>query len=104
MLEDDMIARAVRAHRRATQREGGLYMQPGAADSTVEEIKGREYVVLRNCNGVKRVYKVRGDGRLLTLAFLAMPSVECESDIRHTNALEQIAHYCPLELVLLVSY
>jgi hypothetical protein len=61
----DELSRAIAAHARATAREGAVYQQPSASASGTEEIGGRRYVVLRNINGILRVYRVRpSDGVL----------------------------------------
>jgi hypothetical protein len=65
-----LIARAIRAHNIATTREGGMPTQPSDASSSVQEINGTTYVVLRNLQGVLCVYKVKSDGRLARLAEL----------------------------------
>ena len=60
---DQLTSRAFAAHFRACAREGTIASQP-AGDSGVTEHDGRLYVVLRNVNGVMRVYRVRNDGIL----------------------------------------
>lgn len=62
--EVELIDRAMRAHYRASKRESGIYAQPSAASSGLEEVDGQQLVVLRNVRGVLRVYKVRSGDRL----------------------------------------
>lgn len=63
---DELIARAIRAHNTASKNEAGPQaQQPSAAASSVEVVDGTRYVVLRNVSGTIRVYKVRGDDRLM---------------------------------------
>jgi hypothetical protein len=61
--EAELTARAIAAYARQSVREGFIYEQP-ADYSGVEEAGGKEYVVLRNVNGILAVYRVRNDGIL----------------------------------------
>jgi hypothetical protein len=60
----DLLDRAMAAHYRQCAREGVIADQPSHAESGVETINGKQYVVLRNVRGVMRVYRVRYDGVL----------------------------------------
>jgi hypothetical protein len=65
---DELVNRAIAAHYRASGREGVIYQQPAFDSSDVEELGGKRYVVLRNINGILRVYRVRpSDGVLRAL-------------------------------------
>jgi len=59
MTEEQFLTRAIAAHARACAREGAIYQQPSASESGIEEIGGKRYVVLRNVNGILRVYRIR---------------------------------------------
>lgn len=61
--DGDGVTRAVAAYRRS---EGESAPIPGN-DSAVQEHDGREYVVLRNVNGILAVYGFRADGKLQRL-------------------------------------
>jgi hypothetical protein len=68
MTDEQLLSRAMAAHYKASAREGAIYDQPSAASSGIEEIDGKRYVVLRNINGILRVYRVRpSDGVLRAL-------------------------------------
>jgi hypothetical protein len=54
--------RAFRAYFRSGETE-----QPSSDSSTLEECQGLRYIVLRNCNGVLAVYRIRNSGRLKRL-------------------------------------
>jgi len=60
--ETDLIYRAISAHLRVGHRD-----QPSDSDSTVEEIEGRVYVVLRNVGGILNVYRLTSQGKLRAL-------------------------------------
>jgi hypothetical protein len=62
--DEQLLSRAIAAHYRACAREGTVAAQPAALSSGVEELAGKEYVVLRNARSVLRVYRVRNDGML----------------------------------------
>jgi len=64
MTEEQLLARAIAAHAQATAREGAIYEQPSSSESGLEEVGGKQYLVLRNINGILRVYRVRNDGVL----------------------------------------
>lgn len=57
-----LLARALRAWF-ARQGEDGEN-SPTAAASSLEEIGGKRYVVLRGASGIRAVYRVRNDGML----------------------------------------
>jgi hypothetical protein len=59
---DDLTRRAYTAYFRS----GGTD-QPGGSESGPTELDGKQYVVLRNSNGVLAVYRVRNDGMLKRL-------------------------------------
>jgi len=59
---DEMLRRAMAAWFRA-----GGSDQPGRDASTIEKAGGKDYVVLRNVNGVLAVYRIRNDGMLKRL-------------------------------------
>ena len=59
--EDDLLRRAFAAYFR--QPVEGQLDQPSNS-SGVERHKGKDYVVLRNANGLLKVYRVRKDGML----------------------------------------
>jgi len=59
---EEMMRRAMAAWFRA----GGTD-QPGRDASTIEDAGGKDYVVLRNVNGVMAVYRIRNDGMLKRL-------------------------------------
>ena len=61
MNEQDLIRRAFAAHFRASSE--GQPLQPSST-SDVRTVDGKTYVVLRNTNGIMRVYRVRNDGML----------------------------------------
>jgi hypothetical protein len=60
---DDLTSRAFAAYFRS---ESGIVDQP-ANDSGPAEWAGKQYVVLRNVNGVLAVYRVRNSGALKRL-------------------------------------
>jgi hypothetical protein len=64
MTEEQLLSRAIAAHAQAAAREGAIYEQPSASESGLEEVRGKQYVVLRNTHGILRVYRVRNDGVL----------------------------------------
>jgi hypothetical protein len=59
---DEMLRRAMAAWFRT-----GGSDQPGRDASTIEEAGGKDYVVLRNVNGVMAVYRIRNDCMLKRL-------------------------------------
>lgn len=64
--DGELVRRAMAAYYRSGRREGLADAQitiPGN-DSDVQEYNGKQYVVLRNVNGVLAVYRVRNDGML----------------------------------------
>lgn len=64
--DSDLVRRAMAAYYRSGRREGFADEQINmpANDSDVQEHDGKQYVVLRNVNGVLAVYRVRNDGML----------------------------------------
>jgi hypothetical protein len=64
--EDALLNRAFAAQARAAARAGGAPLQP-SKDSGVTVVNGKQYVVLRNVNGILAVYRVRTDGVLKSL-------------------------------------
>jgi hypothetical protein len=58
---DDLIARATRAYFRRT---GPGAFQPNAAENFVQEIDGKQYVVLCTINRYLAVYEVSNNGKL----------------------------------------
>jgi hypothetical protein len=63
-MDDDYVTRAYADWFRECHRVHGVLTQPSSASSGVETHNGRDYVVLRNCNGILKVYRVRLDGSL----------------------------------------
>lgn len=62
--EEAVVQRAIAAYFRSASHEGLIYQQP-ASHSGIEEHDGKQYVVLRNINGILAVYRVRpSDGVL----------------------------------------
>lgn len=59
----DLIDRAIRAYTRTPGAQ-----QPGAANSTVEDVDGKLFVFLRNMRGVLAVYAVKPDRGLRRVA------------------------------------
>jgi hypothetical protein len=57
--DGQLLSRAIAAHYQACAREGVAADQPAADSSGVEDLDGKQYVVLRNSRGVLRVYRVR---------------------------------------------
>jgi len=62
--DEQLLGRAIAAHYQASAREGVPADQPASGSSGVEEVGGKQYVVLRNARGILRVYRVRNDGVL----------------------------------------
>lgn len=58
---DDLLRRAMAAHFRS-----GATEQP-SDDSSVEEVDGLVYVVLRNVNAVLNIYRLTNQGKLRAL-------------------------------------
>lgn len=56
--KDNLLRRAYAAYFR-----GGGMDQP-SNDSTVETVAGKDYIVLKNANGILAVYRVRNNGLL----------------------------------------
>ncbi len=62
---DELTARAYRAYFMTAKREGAYSPdQPAASDSGPVSHNNKDYVVLRNINGILAVYRVRYDGIL----------------------------------------
>lgn len=64
-MKGDLLQRAMAAYFRYSDAAG--LNQPSHSDSGEIEHDGKLYVVLRNCNGVLAVYRVRPDGILKSL-------------------------------------
>ncbi|MGH3289146.1 MAG: hypothetical protein ACRDPD_31475 [Streptosporangiaceae bacterium] len=62
--DEQLTQRAFAAYFRSAAREGAHSPDQPASYSGVEERGGKQYVVLRNVNGVLAVYRVRNDGVL----------------------------------------
>ena len=62
--EDEVMTRAYRALAREQRRECGMETYPSYCSSGTEEHDGRDYAVLRNCNGILKVYRILADGAL----------------------------------------
>ena len=62
--DEQLTRRAFAAYFRSAAREGVPSPDQPANYSGVEEHGGKQYVVLRNVNGVLAVYRVRNDGIL----------------------------------------
>lgn len=58
LTNDDACKRAMAAYRRS----GGSQQPSGSGD--IATIDGVDYVVLRNANGILKVYQLTDDGRL----------------------------------------
>jgi hypothetical protein len=61
MDHQNLLNRALAAYFKASSE--GLPIQP-SNESGVEDVEGKKYVVLRNVNGLLKVYRVRNDGVL----------------------------------------
>ena len=61
---EDLLRRAIAAYYRS---DGSHAPAPDRDASEVAAVEGRGYVVLRNVNGVLKVYRVRPDGILKVL-------------------------------------
>lgn len=57
--EDALIARAYRAYFAACRRQGAIANQPALSMCRLEELNGRQYVVLCNSHITLAVYRVR---------------------------------------------
>lgn len=64
---DEIMARAFRAYYMMAKREPGAITDHPSNDSDVQKVNSKEYAVLRNCNGILAVYRVRNDGMLKRL-------------------------------------
>lgn len=62
--DEGYVRRAFAAYYRGP---GGELRPHPANDSGFETFKGKEYIVLRNVNGVLAVYRIRNDGTLKRL-------------------------------------
>ncbi len=65
--DQEVMARALRAYFATEHRESTRVDQPSSGGSGVEQLNGKWYAVLRNINGVMRVYRVRNNGALKRL-------------------------------------
>jgi hypothetical protein len=63
----DYLSRAMAAHFRECSKKGYIPMQPSQSGSGIEEYKGKQYVVLRNTNGIMKVYRITTSGQLKNL-------------------------------------
>lgn len=61
--DEELTQRAIAAYYRSA-RGGEILDQPSSGASGVTEHEGKEYVILRNVNGVLAVYRVRPSGAL----------------------------------------
>lgn len=66
MIETELVRRAFKAYYRRAAATGGQPMQP-SRDSGVQELGGKQYVVLFNLNGLLAVYRVLNSGALKLL-------------------------------------
>jgi hypothetical protein len=64
---DELLGRAYRAYIMTAAREGYSVDQPSELGSGQEEVGGKSYIVLRNCNGILAVYRIRNDDMLKRL-------------------------------------
>lgn len=65
---DELFERAVGAWVRYTALNGWPADQPSRAASSIEEVGGRSYVVLRNTRGVLALFRVKPNGGLRRLS------------------------------------
>ena len=61
LTEEELTKRAIRAYFSRVYRELGVMALYPSNASGIEKHGGKEYVVLRNVNGVLAVYEIRND-------------------------------------------
>lgn len=66
MIETELVRRAFKAYCRRATATGGKPMQP-SRDSGVQELGGKQYVLLFNVIGLLAVYRVLNSGALKLL-------------------------------------
>ena len=67
MQGDDVMTCAARAYRAWCSRHGYQHREPSDTLSGIEKVDGHEYAVLRNANGILRVYSIDKHGSLKAL-------------------------------------
>lgn len=63
-MEGELLNRAIAAYYRRATKNGEIPQQPSSSSSGVTENNGKDYVVLRNVNGILAVYRVTNTGQL----------------------------------------